>query len=154
MAITKPDLTRIWAEGAIPSNVIDPDVTTPGSFSDGWEAEIPSFQHFNSLQQGFTTATAYNNEQGINEWDAITTYPVNAYAKGSDGVLYIALVESTDQNPLSNPALWRVVVDANDLRSNYVCYLGFRAKNRNHLVLFDISHASAYDIRHGWSDVC
>jgi len=113
MAIIKPDLTRIWADGAAAADVVDPDVTAPGSFNSGWAAEIPTFQNFNSLQQGFTQATAYNNEQGMNEWDAITTYPVNAYAKGSDGSIYRALIETTNSDPVSSPGQWLSIVDGN-----------------------------------------
>ena len=31
----KPDLTRVWASGAAPSELIDPDTTTPGKFASG-----------------------------------------------------------------------------------------------------------------------
>jgi len=113
MAIIKPDLTRVWADGAAAADVVDPDVTTPGKFNSGWGAEVPTFQNFNSIQQGFTQASAYNNEQGINEWDNITTYPVNAYAKGSDGSLYRSLVETTDNDPVGSPEQWLSIVDGN-----------------------------------------
>ena len=89
---TKPDMTRVWAEGAPVGNIEDPDVTSPGKFDAGWLAEIPPFENFNFLQKLFTQSAAYLNEQGIGVYDAITDYPVGCIAKGSDGNLYTTLV--------------------------------------------------------------
>jgi len=46
------------------------------------------------------------NEQGIAEWDAATTYPLHAWAKGSDGEVYRAIDDSTGGDPISSPTEW------------------------------------------------
>lgn len=102
MAISKPDLTRIWAETANPADVVDPDVADPGKFTAGWTAEVPPYEYFNFLQKLFSEGLAYINEQGIMEWDTDTTYPIGAIAKGSDDVLYRAIVEQNGNDPVSD----------------------------------------------------
>lgn len=102
MATTKPNLTRIWAGSADPSDILDPDVGSPGKFAAGWEAELPPYEYFNFLQKLFTEALAHVNEQGVSLWDTNTTYPVNAIVKGSDGQLYIAKTEQAGNNPTSD----------------------------------------------------
>lgn len=106
MATQKPDLTRVWANGAPTGNVVDPDETTPGKVNAGWRAEVPPFEHFNYLQKWFSQGLAYNNEQGINEWDANTTYPVDALVKASDGNLYSSLTSNQGETPISNTSAW------------------------------------------------
>jgi len=102
MATVKPDLTRVWANGAPSGNVVDPDTTTPGKVLAGWQAEVPPFEHFNFLQKWFSQGLAYNNEQGINIWDIFTTYPIGGISKGSNGKLYIAITEQSGNNPTSD----------------------------------------------------
>ena len=103
---TKPDLTRVWASGAPGANIEDPDVTVPGKFDAGWVAEIPPFENFNFLQQLFTQGLAHNNEEGINVWDTNTTYPIDGLAKGSDGVIYRALVSQDGNDPIGDAVNW------------------------------------------------
>lgn len=108
MATTKPDLTRVWANGAPPANVVDPDTTTPGKVLSGWQAEVPPFEHFNFLQKWFTQGLAHNNEEGINVWDTDTTYPVDALVKGSDGIIYLSIIEQNGNDPISdNGVNWK-----------------------------------------------
>jgi hypothetical protein len=102
MATTKPDLTRIWANGAPPANVVDPDTTTPGKVLAGWQAEVPPFEHFNFLQKWFTQGLAHFNEQGIGIWDTDTTYPIDGIVKGSDGEIYKSVLEQSGNDPVSD----------------------------------------------------
>lgn len=102
MATTKPDLTRVWANGAPPANVVDPDTTTPGKVNSGWQAEVPPFEHFNFLQKWFTQGLAHFNEQGIGVWDTDTTYPVDGMTKGSDGKIYSCVQEQNGNDPVSD----------------------------------------------------
>jgi hypothetical protein len=102
MATVKPDLTRVWANGAPPGNVVDPDTTTPGKVLSGWQAEVPPFEHFNFLQKWFTQGLAHFNEQGIAVWDTNTTYPQYGLAKGSDGEIYISQQEQNGNDPISD----------------------------------------------------
>lgn len=107
MSTNKPNLNRIWANEANPANIIDPDVGEPGKFDSGWLAELPPFEYFNFLQQLFTQGLAHNNEQGINVWDTDTVYPKDAWAKGSDGEVYVALSQQSGNNPVSSPTKWK-----------------------------------------------
>ena len=109
MSTSKPNLNRIWAESAPGSNIVDPDSTNPGKFAAGWLAEVPPFEHFNFLQNLFTKGLAHNNEQGINVWDSITLYPVDAIVKGSDGNVYRSLSEQSGNDPISSINHWVVV---------------------------------------------
>lgn len=109
MVTQKPDLTRVWANGAPPANVVDPDTTTPGKVNVGWQAEVPPFEHFNFLQKWFTQGLAHFNEQGIGVWDIDTTYPIDGLAKGSDGKVYIAVSEQNGNNPTSDDGSnWKI----------------------------------------------
>lgn len=109
MSVTKPDLTRVWAEGAPVGNIEDPDTTSPGKFDAGWLAEIPPFENFNFLQKLFTQGLAHINEQGVAQWDNTTDYLVDSLAKGSNGVLYASRVTPNIANdPISSPTQWKV----------------------------------------------
>ena len=111
---TKPDLTRIWAEGAPAANIEDPDVTSPGKFNAGWLAEIPPFENFNYLQQLFTQALAHANEYGIMQWDAATPYPDGAWARSTvDDEVYVLKVGGDPSNePSVSPADWETIKDS------------------------------------------
>jgi len=89
MAITKPNLTRIWAADAAGSDVVDPDVQTPGKFALGWGAEKPPYQFFNFMQKLFTQGLGYFDEQGIGFWNTDTDYQNFSITKGSNGRLYL-----------------------------------------------------------------
>ncbi len=108
MAIEKPDFIRVWASGASSGDVVDPDDAIPGKFEAGWVIELPEYQHFNYLQNLFTERTAYLNEQGIGEWDTDTEYPEGAVVKGSDGELYMALIDNDGFDPISSPTQWDI----------------------------------------------
>lgn len=110
MAFAKPNLSRVWAFTAPPSNVVDPDVTTPGKWDSGWMVEIPPFEHFNYLQQSFSGGLAHLNQQGVMVWDALTEYDITGLAKGSDGNVYRSLVATNMGNdPISSPTQWELV---------------------------------------------
>ena len=92
MAISKPNLTRIWAATAAGGDVVDPDVQTPGKFSLGWSAEKPPYQFFNFIQQFLTKGLGYIDEQGIGFWNTDTDYQDLSITKGSNGVIYLLKV--------------------------------------------------------------
>lgn len=108
---TKPNLTRIWAEGAPGGNIEDPDVTSPGKFDAGWTAEIPPFQNFNFLQQLFTQALAHINEYGIPQWDTDTEYPLEGWTRSTvDNKIYQSNVPLNQGNePSVSPTEWAIV---------------------------------------------
>tara|TARA_R110000822_G_scaffold84867_3_gene199020 strand:- start:3853 stop:5220 length:1368 start_codon:yes stop_codon:yes gene_type:complete len=103
----KPDLTRVWAASAAPTNIEDPDTTVPGKFAAGWTAEVPTFENFNFLQQLFTEALAHISEHGICDWDSVTTYPDKAWVRSTvDQEIYIALSSNINKEPSANAAEW------------------------------------------------
>lgn len=116
---TKPDLNRVWAEGAAPANIEDPDVTSPGKFDAGWTAEIPPFENFNFLQQLFTQGLAHANEYGIMQWDTATPYPDGAWTRSTvDDAVYSLIVGGNPANePSANPADWATVANNVELKS-------------------------------------
>ncbi len=115
MSTSKPNLTRVWAAGAAPGNVVDPDTSAPGKFDDGWLAEVPTFQHFNFLQQLFTQGLAHNNEQGINVWDTATLYPIGGLAKGSNSIVYEAVTSNMNIDPTSDDGTnWKISFSSNN----------------------------------------
>jgi len=108
--VDKPVLTRIWADGAAPADVVDPDVTTPGKFDLGWESEIPPYEHFNFLQNLFTKGFAHINERGVVEWDPDTNYSANiSYVTSPvDGLIYRAKTDNSGNEPSASPTQWGV----------------------------------------------
>lgn len=114
----KPNLTRVWANGAAPTDIIDPDTTTPGKFNLGWSAEIPPFEHFNFIQKMVTQALAHINEVGIAQWDENTNYQIRALVRGSDNNIYRSVIGGlvgaatnpiTLTNRISGNYLWEEV---------------------------------------------
>ena len=84
----KPDVRSVWAETG--------EKTHPGfqKVSDGWVAEIPTYQNFNWLQHRQSAFQAHVNERGIPAWDGLTVY--------LDGALVIHLGEVWRSTEASN----------------------------------------------------
>jgi hypothetical protein len=132
---TKPDLTRVWASGAPGGNIEDPDVTVPGKFAAGWDAEIPPFENFNFLQQLFTQGLAHANEFGIMQWDTDTEYPLGGWARSTvDDEVYVSLTASNQGNePSASAAEWRLLKDTfvTSSRKNSLINSRFRVNQRS-----------------------
>jgi hypothetical protein len=107
----KPDLTRVWAAGAPPANIEDPDVTSSGKFNSGWVAEVPPFENFNFLQKLFTQGLAHANEYGIMQWDSTTSYPEGAWARSTvDDEVYVSLTDGNQNNePSASSSEWNLL---------------------------------------------
>ena len=106
---SKPDLTRVWAEGAPVGNVVDPDVTSPGKYDSGWIAEVPDFEHFNYMFKVFTQGLVHANEQGIGFWDTVSNYAQHGLAKGSDGNIYRSLIaDNLNNDPTTDFVNWEI----------------------------------------------
>jgi hypothetical protein len=117
MALDKPDnLSRVWASDAPSGNIIDPDVDQPGKYTEGWTAEIPPFEYFNFIQQLLTQAVGYNNEQGVNEWDNETIYPLNAFAK-SGSTTYRSIQDDNENNAVTDTEWWEVYISQSLINS-------------------------------------
>ena len=101
MPTLKPDVSAIW--GAT-GGINDPGGVKIGI---GWVDEIPPYQWQNFWQNRVDKFQNHVNEQGMPEWDAATEYPLNGYAKGSDGDIYKSLVAAnTGNDPISSPVEW------------------------------------------------
>ncbi len=100
MAQTKPTIDTVWGSTG--------STTDPGNtkMNTGWTAEIPTHDVQNFWQQRADEMLTHLNEQGVAVWDNTTTYPIDAWAKGSNGTVYKALQEATAQDPTSSPAFW------------------------------------------------
>jgi len=83
--------------------------TDPGDVKTklGHIAEIEPFQRENFWQNRQDEMLAHLEVYGIAVWDAATTYVLNSYATGSDGIIYRAIAGSfIGQNPVSSPTQW------------------------------------------------
>ena len=122
MAQAKPTLDTVWGSTGATTN--------PGAtkMNLGWTSEIPTHQVQNFWQQRSDEMLTHLNEQGIAEWDAATTYPLDAWAKGSDGEVYRALQVATAQDPISAPTYWTTNITAAGAQSladpGYVTFAG------------------------------
>lgn len=95
--IVKPDISKIWAETG--ATIAPPD----GKIASGWGYEMMPFEWENWLQNRNDTMLSHINQRGIPEWDAITSYyAAKSYVTGSNGLVYFALLDSTNVNPVGD----------------------------------------------------
>lgn len=93
----KPDMTKIWA--ATGATAVPPDV----KIASGWGYEMMPFEWENWIQNRNDSMLSHINQRGIPEWDAASEYFANkSYATGSNGLVYAALVDNTNVNPVSD----------------------------------------------------
>ncbi len=110
MAVVKPDIQELWADGGA--------VTDPGAAKKllGWIAEIPTHQVANFIENRQDNFLAHINCEGIAVYDVNTDYPIDGLAKGSDGQVYIGLTTpNVGNDPLllaPDWALWSSVIAA------------------------------------------
>lgn len=113
MAQVKPVINSVWGSTGATT---DPGTT---KMNLGWTAETPTHNVQNFWQQRADEMLTHLNEQGIAEWDNVTTYPIDGWAKGSDGRVYRALQVATAQDPVSAPAFWTLSLSGgNSLATN------------------------------------
>lgn len=99
--ISKPDFSFQWASGGAIVAPSDVKIQT------GWTAEVPPFQWENFAQNRQDNAILHLFQKGISEWDAasnyyFTTSGVRSYVQGSDGLVYVAVADSLNQNPVTD----------------------------------------------------
>lgn len=114
--VTKPDFSYVWSSGG--ANVLPSAV----KIQTGWTAEVPPFQWENALQNRQDNAIVHLFQKGISEWDAnsnyyFTTNGVRSYVQGSDGIIYVAVQDSINQNPTTDlsDTYWKVAFAAGDV---------------------------------------
>lgn len=96
--MTRPDFSRVWAEGG--------DRTRPddAQYILGWEADIPTYQVFNYIQNRLDAAMKSMAERGVPEWGADVAYKKDAVTWNElDSTIYIALedVQGTETPDVS-----------------------------------------------------
>ena len=99
-------LGRIWAESG---QRVDPDEDGIQKYSQGWLAEIPSYEVLNFLQWRVDIALTALAERGIPEWGNDIGYLRGALAwDNSDNTVYRAKVNSPSRGlaPSANPSQW------------------------------------------------
>lgn len=93
----KPDMTQIWANTG--AKVQPPEA----KIASGWGYEMMPFEWENWIQNRNDSMLSHINQRGIPEWDANTEYFANkSYVTGSNGLVYAALVNNTNVNPVSD----------------------------------------------------
>ena len=105
--MAKPSKLPTWDETEV--NLVEPDIThqDEGWLAPGGIPEKPPFQTFNHWMNAVWKWLKEFNQQGVVEWDGITTYQINDITKGSDGRLYESLIaENTNNDPLTNLDKW------------------------------------------------
>jgi len=95
----KPDLSNgIWGSSGAS---IDPGGAKTLL---GWIAEIPPHETQNWWQERADEMLFHINGEGIPEWDANTDYPLDGWAKGSDGEVYVSNTTPNQGNdPTAEP---------------------------------------------------
>ena len=99
-------LGRIWAESG---QRVDPDEDGIQKYSQGWLAEIPSYEVLNFLQWRVDIALTALAERGIPEWGNDIGYLQGALAwDNSNNTVYRAKVNSPSRGlaPSANPSQW------------------------------------------------
>lgn len=111
-----PAILPAWAATG---NIVPPD---PSKISVGWLlGEKPPHEYMNWWQNLATQRVNHILTRGIPEWDSSISYATGALAKGASGLVYRALVSSTNQNPASSPGAWvQVTENASSLSSGVV----------------------------------
>ena len=100
MIYNKPDYsTGVWAENG---NIVYP---SSEKIEQGHIVEKPYYEVMNYLQNRVDVGMAYVLQNGLPEWDRLTTYPVEAYVK-HDSIVYKSLSQNVDSEPSSTSEIW------------------------------------------------
>lgn len=99
--ITKPDMSHIWA------NTGDVRAPTTAKTDLGWTSEIPPFQWENWAQNRQDSGLVHLFQKGISVWSATENYYYTAggtksYVQGGNGIIYVAVANSINQNPVTD----------------------------------------------------
>lgn len=95
------------------------------AYSNGWSDAVelgyaPFIEDMNTLQRAITYQLAYNQQEGIPEWDAETEYYIGGLVKlntANGAQIYSSLINNNIGNLLSDNTKWKLVLDTGN---NYV----------------------------------
>lgn len=104
----RPDVSRVWASNAPPTNIQSPDEFETGKIARGWEAEIPPFQWFNWVQNKNDLFKLALVERGVPAWGPDVSYQEGALAYLDDnGLIYRAQKANRNVKPeLGDSVTW------------------------------------------------
>lgn len=103
--VSRPDYSvGVWASNG--------DIAAPTSekIEIGHIVEKPLKEVMNWIQNRQDRGIVYLLQQGISDWVSTETYPLNGYVK-RNGVIYKALSQNEDRDPLTNTDIWRQAFD-------------------------------------------
>lgn len=103
--VNRPDYSvGVWASNG--------DIAAPTSekIEIGHIVEKPLKEVMNWIQNRQDRGIVYLLQQGISDWVSTETYPLNGYVK-RNGVIYKALSQNEDRDPLTNTDIWRQAFD-------------------------------------------
>lgn len=103
--VSRPDYSvGVWASNG--------DIAAPTSekIEIGHIVEKPLKEVMNWIQNRQDRGIVYLMQQGISDWVSTETYPLNGYVK-RNGVIYKALSQNEDRDPLTNTDIWRQAFD-------------------------------------------
>jgi len=124
---TQTNLDLVWALNG-GAGVADPGDT---KYTDGWEVEIPTHQHFNFVLQNNSKNILALAEAGSHAWQAEITYQAGARVK-YDNRFFTCLAVSTNDTPSTGSAFWMTgLMIGNDLLSNALASRGMHIKEVN-----------------------
>lgn len=107
----------------------------------GWIVEIPPVQYENWIQNRQDQAIAHFNQHGIAVWDNYTAYiGGKSYVQGSDGVIYKAIVDNINKNPVSESGVWKPAFVSEDDPKSYKLFNGYLVISSD----FEVSTNSRY----------
>lgn len=137
----KPKTRPIWSESG--------DATEPSDAKKtlGWVQEIPPHQTFNWIHNNLARFASHVNESGIPEWDAITSYDIDALAKGSDGTVYVSLTNGNVANdPISTPTEWQIAFAPSTFATGVASDSGFDGDALPYLTILIDNSAGPFTI--------
>ncbi len=142
----KPATRPIWAESGDTTSPADPKKSL------GWTLEIPPYEYFNWILNALARFVAHVNESGVPEWDAATSYDVDAYCKGSDGDLYRSITNGNANNdPASVPGkqFWRNALVAKITSQSSITNNGFAPIDINDISILLSNGAGPFQLTQG-----
>ncbi len=131
----KPNVNTVWASAAGPDGVTPVPAEKQAL---GYVDEIPFYDDFNGHMQLISQMLQHLNLEGVARWDAITEYPVNAWAKDPNGKVYKAKRVNTNKQPSLSSADWQVLsVDRETGVARFLAAANFTVPDNVYIITVD-----------------
>jgi hypothetical protein len=107
--MAKPTLLPKWNENETNNTVPDSTRQNDGWVITGGIPQKPQLQFMNWYQWNVYKWIEQFNQQGVVEWDAVTTYQIGDMVKGSNGYIYQSRTAgNTNNDPVSSTTQWKL----------------------------------------------